>query len=169
MIEVNMNMLSLLPSFGRERTPARFEGDAFLNLHREINRLFDETFRGFGLPALGGYGDTWPSVDVHETDKGLEITAELPGVDEKDVDVTLANGTLTIRGEKRHDREEKDKSGWHVSERSYGSFARSIPLPFEVDDKDVKASFDKGVLHVTLPKSPQAESKVKKIAVKSGT
>jgi HSP20 family protein len=159
-----MNMLSLLPTFGRGRTLARPQGDPFLNLHRGINRLFDDAFRGFGVPETYATG---PSIDVRETGKGLEVTAELPGVDEKDIDVTLANGALTIRGEKKHERDESEE-GYHVMERSYGSFSRSIPLPFDVDDKSVSASFDKGVLRITLPKSPEAESHVRKIAVKGG-
>jgi HSP20 family protein len=124
----------------------------------------DDAFRGFGVPETYATG---PSIDVRETGKGLEVTAELPGVDEKDVDVTLANGVLMIRGEKKHEREETEE-GYHLMERSYGSFSRSIPLPFDVDDKSVSASFDKGVLRITLPKSPEAESHVRKIAVKGG-
>jgi HSP20 family protein len=159
-----MNMLSLLPTFGRGRTLARPQGDPFLNLHRGSNRLFDDAFRGFGVPETYATG---PSIDVRETGKGLEVTTELPGVDEKDVDVTLANGVLMIRGEKKHEREETEE-GYHLMERSYGSFSRAVPLPFEVDDKSVSASLDKGVLRITLPKSPEAESHVRKIAVKGG-
>jgi HSP20 family protein len=165
-MEANMNMLSMLPSFGRARAPARFESDPFLSLHREINRAFDDAFRSFGLaPAFGG--TALPSVDVHETAKGLEVTAELPGVEEKDVDVTIANGALTIRGEKKHESD-RDDAGYRLTERSYGSFTRSLPLPFDVDEDAVTASFEKGVLRIALPKSAQADSQVRRIAIGKG-
>jgi HSP20 family protein len=95
----------------------------------------------------------------------IEVTAELPGVDEKDVDVTLANGVLTVRGEKKTERDEEDKDkNWHVVERSYSSFSRAIPLPFDPDPAKVEAKFDKGVLHIHLPKP--AEIKQQKIEIK---
>jgi len=159
-----MNMLSLVPRWGRSKEVSRQDADPFLSLHRDINRVFDDAFRNFGLPTAFGGSGNWPSVDVRETDKGLEVTAEIPGVEEKDIDVTLANGILTIRGEKKFERDQKE-SGYHLMERSYGSFSRSLPLPFDVDEKAVTAAFDKGVLKVSLPKSPQAESKVRRIAV----
>jgi len=162
-----MNMLSLVPRWGRGREVSRQDADPFLSLHRDINRVFDDAFRSFGLPSAFD-GGAWPSIDVRETDKGLEVTAEIPGVDEKDIDVMLANGQLTIRGEKKFERDQKE-AGYHMMERSYGSFARSLPLPFEVDEKAVTAAFDKGVLKVSLPKSPQAESKVRRIPVGKGS
>jgi HSP20 family protein len=164
---MTMNMLSLMPQWGRGRDVSRHEVDPFLSLHRDINRVFDDAFRNFGLPSAFGNG-SWPSMDVRETEKGLEVTAEIPGVEEKDLDVTLANGQLTIRGEKKFERDQKE-AGYHVMERSYGSFARSLPLPFDVDEKAVTAAFDKGVLKVSLPKSPQAESKVRRIPVGKGS
>jgi len=91
----------------------------------------------------------------------------LPGVDEKDVDVTLADDVLTIRGEKKSEREEQDKDrNWHVVERSYGSFSRAIPLPFEPDAAKVEAKFDKGVLRIRLPKSEEVTKKEQKIEIK---
>jgi HSP20 family molecular chaperone IbpA len=101
----------------------------------------------WGIPTAAS------GIDLAESKDAIEVTAELPGVDEKDLDVTLANGMLTIRGEKRteHDEQDKDKN-WHVVERSYGSFSRAIPLPFDPDPAKVEAKFDKGVLHIHLPK-----------------
>ena len=97
----------------------------------------------------------------------IDVTAELPGVDEKDLDVTLANGMLTVRGEKRTERDEEDKDkNWHVVERSYGSFSRAIPLPFDPDPAKVEAEFDKGVLHIHLPKPAEVAQKQQKIEIK---
>jgi HSP20 family protein len=154
---MTMNMLSLVPRWGRGRDVARNDADPFLSLHRDINRVFDDAFRSFGLPSAFGGTGSWPSLDMRETEKGLEVSAEIPGVDEKDIEVTLANGQLTIRGEKKYERDQKE-AGYHVMERSYGSFARTVPLPFDVDERAVTAVFDNGVLKVSLPKSPQAES-----------
>jgi len=108
-----------------------------------------------------------PAVDVTQTDKGYEITAELPGMEEKDIDVKLANGILTIRGEKRDEKEEK-KNDYYVRERSFGSFERSFQVPENVDTDKVSASFKKGVLTVMLPKSAEAQKTEKKIEVKAG-
>ena len=112
-----------------------------------------ETFAGF-----------WPQVDVTETDKEVKVCAEIPGVDAKDIDVSVEDGTLTIRGEKKYEREENEK-GQYRMERSYGSFERVIALPTEVDESKAKAEFKKGVLRLTLPKRPGAQSRRKKIPV----
>src|SRR6187402_2483088 len=99
-----------------------------LSLHREVNRLFDDVFRGFGVPAFGGFDRSvsWPHVELGETDKDIRVTAELPGLDEKDVDISLEDGALTLRGEKRSEVEDEDRG---YSERSYGRFERRIGLP----------------------------------------
>ncbi len=142
------------------------ETNPFLTLHREMNRLFDDVFRGFDLAPLstdrfleraGG----WPNIEVSETEKEVKVTAELPGLEEKDVDVELANGVLAIRGEKKT---EKEDEGRLFSERYYGHFERRIPIE-DVDEDKVSASFKNGVLTVTLPKSPAAQQKVKRIAI----
>jgi HSP20 family protein len=102
-----------------------------------------------------------------ESKDAIDVTAELPGVDEKDLDVTLANGMLTVRGEKRTERNEQDKDkNWHVVERSYGSFSRAIPLPFDPDPAKVEAKFDNGVLHIHLPKPAEVAKKQQKIEIK---
>ncbi len=156
----------LAPWFGRsdnERAP-------FHSLHREIDRVFEDFNRNFGLPAMRGAGDAAsgllsPSTDVVETDATVEITAELPGVNEDDIDVTIADNVLTIRGEKKAEsREEKDNV--HVVERSYGSYQRSWRLPSDVDADKIDAQFKDGVLKVVVPKPPEAETKTRKIAVK---
>lgn len=138
--------------------------DPFLSLQREMNRLFDDTFRG--VPAVAGNGKALaPSMDVKETDKTVVVQAELPGVDQKDLDVTYVDGVLTIKGEKKAEKEES-KAGYHLSERSYGSFFRSLAID-DVDAEKIDARFDKGVLTVTLPKVGPAEAKTKKIDVKA--
>jgi HSP20 family protein len=151
----------------------------FENLRREIDRLFDDFDGGlwrspfgrsfFDVQPFGRREMAWaatPAVDVAETDKAYEITAELPGIDEKNIEVKLADGALTIKGEKREEKEEKKKD-YYLSERSYGSFQRSFQVPEGVDTDKIEASFKKGVLTVTLPKSAEAQKAAKKIDVKA--
>lgn len=151
---------------GEERSLAQRGGDdPFSDLRNRINRLFDDFW---GEPSLGrreaGSGGVWPQVDVTETDNEIKICAEIPGVDAKDVDVGVEDGTLTIKGEKKYEREENEK-GQYWMERSYGSFERTIPLPTEVDESKAQAEFKNGVLRLTLPKKPGVESRRKKIPV----
>lgn len=141
--------------------------DPFLTLHREMNRLFDDVFRGFGsfgrlgAPLMEGqFG--WPRIELSETDKTVTVSAELPGLSEKDVQVEIANGVLTIRGEKKSETD----NGGRYSERYYGSFERRIPLDGVQDDK-AEASFRNGVLTISLPKTEQASQSVKRIAIKT--
>jgi len=131
-----------------------------------MNRLFDDVFRGLDLAPFGGVGRQvgWPSVEVIEGDKDVRVVAELPGLDEKDVEVLLHEGVLTIRGEKRSEVDDKERS---FSERFYGRFERRIPLAWEVEEDKVEASFNNGVLTVTMPRSAHAEQRVKRIAVKA--
>jgi HSP20 family protein len=157
-----MNLKSLIP-VGRERGIAR-AGNPFLSLQQEIDRLFDDFTRGF--PSLGNGMTTMtvPTMDVAETDKEIEITAELPGLEEKDVQINVADDILTIRGEKKAEKEQKDKN-YRLVERSYGSFERALELPEGVNADAIKASIDKGVLKVTVPKPAPAQ--VKKVEVKA--
>ena len=162
-----MAMRDLVPwGRGREVAPPRAD-DPFLTLHREMNRLFDDVFRGFdlapfnGTDRLVGCGAGWPNIEVSETDQDVKITAELPGLEEKDVQVELANGVLTMKGEKKTETEDKDR---RFSERYYGRFERRIPVE-DVDEDKVSASFNNGVLTVTMAKAPAAQSKVKRIAI----
>jgi HSP20 family protein len=137
--------------------------DPFLSLHREMNRLFDDVLRGTGLPAATGKQGQGrvgnfvnASMNVSETENEVRITAELPGVTEQDIDVSLDDDVLTIRGEKKFERTD-DKENFHFVERSYGTFQRSLRLPFPVDPERVQASFENGVLTVTVPKTEQQE------------
>ena len=127
-------------------------GHPLLSLHREVNRLFDDVFRGFGMPSLSGFGREigWPRVEFGETDKEIRVTAELPGLDEKDVEITVEDDVLTLRGEKRSETEDKDRG---YSERSYGRFERHISLPRGIEQDKGNASFKNGVLAIALPKS----------------
>ena len=148
-----------------QRWPAEREGDPFSYLRQQVNRVFDDFW---GAPSLAR-GETWsgfaPQVDVTETDKDVKVCAEIPGVEAKDIDVSVEDGTLRIRGEKKYEREENEK-GQYRMERCYGSFERAIPLPVEVDEAKAKAEFKNGVLRLTLPKRPGAQSRRKKIPVK---
>ena len=163
-----MSMSDLIP-WGRNRTtpaPRRSEDTSpFLSLHREMNRLFDDFFRGFGptMPAgfgLAGAGVGWPHIEVGETDQEMRVTAELPGLEEKDIEVTLQDGVLTLKGEKRSESE-----GALYSERWHGQFQRSVQLGPDVDPERVSASFRNGVLTVTVPKRPEAQRQVKRIPI----
>lgn len=135
-----------------------------LLLHREMNRLFDDAFRGFGVPAFGGFDPSagWPNVELGETEKEIRVTAELPGLEEKDVEITIEDGALTLRGEKRSEVEDKARG---YTERSYGRFERRIALPQGIDRDNADATFKNGVLTVTLPKTDAANENVRRIPV----
>lgn len=170
-----MSVRDLIP-WGRNNSnqPASvFRGDdrdPFLSLHREVNRLFDDVFRGFDspLPAPGRFssfgGGGWPNVEVSDGEKEIRVTAEVPGLEEKDIEVLLEDGVLTLKGEKRSETEDKDRQ---FSERFYGRFERRIPLGYEIEDDKVSADFKNGVLTVALPKTERAQAKAKRIEIKS--
>jgi HSP20 family protein len=155
-----MTMKSLIP-VGRDRLVAHRETNPFATLQQEIDSLFD----GFtlNLPGFSTY-DLLPSMDLSETDKEIEITVELPGLEEKDVEVNVADDVLTIRGEKKSHREEKEKD-YRLVERSSGSFMRTVELPAGVDANAIKAEMSKGVLKVSVTKPAPAEAK--KIDIKT--
>ena len=163
-----MDFRSLVPfGWGGGSLPRRTGAgeDPFWGFRREVDRLFDDFFSGRVMARWPGDGIDL-RLDVGETDKELTIAAELPGVDEKNVEVTLTDDLLTIRGEKK--REHTQKNGdYHMVERSYGSFARSLRLPFKVDQDKVDAQFEKGVLTITLPKPAEIQQSTKRIAIKS--
>lgn len=154
------------------RSGSLLGGDPFLSLHREMNRLFDDVLRGSGAPlpsqgqGQGGASLLMPHMDVTETEKDIRVTAELPGVTENDIEVTLEDDVLTIRGEKRFERQE-EKENVHFTERSFGTFQRAVRLPFPADPEQVQARFENGVLTVTLPKT-QAQERTRRIQVQSG-
>jgi HSP20 family protein len=163
-----MAVRDLIPwNRGRDVTVRRSEDfSPFVSLHREMNRLFDDFFRGFDLAPLSTdrfFDRTmgWPNVEVSETDNEIKVTAELPGLEEKDVEVELANGVLAIKGEKQSETEDKDRL---FSERYYGRFERRIPVE-DVDADKISATFKNGVLTVKMPKLPEVQSKVKRIAI----
>jgi HSP20 family protein len=146
-----MGMRRLLP-FGRRDVAG---AGPFTAMRRETERMMEGVTRGTGL-ARPAFGPLAPRVDVEGTEAGVEVTAELPGVAERDVELELKDGVLTLRGEKRQSREAGGKSkGFHLMERSCGAFMRRIPLPVDVDEAKVTARFEKGVLHVSRPRSPQ--------------
>jgi HSP20 family protein len=167
-----MAFRDLIPWNNRGRDVAVRHGDdanPFLTLHREMNRLFDDAFRGFNLAPFGtadrlmNGAAVWPNLEISETDHEIKVTAELPGMDEKDVDVELANGVLSISGEKKTETQDE---GRFMSERYYGRFQRRIPVE-GIDQDRVTASFKKGVLTVVLPKTEEARRDVKRIAIKA--
>jgi HSP20 family protein len=150
----------------------------FEGLRREMDRLLEDFQMGSWRSPFGrtmsdvepfwrgeiGWGKA-PAVDVVDTETAYEITAELPGLDESNIDVKFSDGTLTIKGEKRDEKEEKKKD-YYLSERRYGSFQRSFGVPNSVDADKIEANFKNGVLTVTLPKTPEAQRSEKKIAIK---
>jgi len=169
-----------MPVKSEENAPERAAADwsPLANMRREFDRMLEEFpwagwrrplarfdvepfFRGFaGVGAV-------PAVDIAEKEKEYEITAELPGMDESNIDVKFADGMLTIKGEKKEEREEKKKD-YFLSERRYGSFQRSFPVPESVDANKIEAKFVNGVLTIKLPKSAEAQKNEKKIAIKKG-
>lgn len=154
-----MSMRDLIPwSRQSSSAPAVYReegGNPFLSLRQDIDRLFDDVFRG-SMPSLVGGRSmmAWPSVEVGETDREIRITAEVPGMTDKDIEVLVEDGVLTLRGEKKSETEDKDRG---YSERFYGRFERRIALPAGVDHKAAKADFKEGVLNITLPKTADAE------------
>jgi HSP20 family protein len=152
------------------------------DLRDEIDRAFDRTLRGW--PRFGGWLSDWsplremdtmfgkqlsgkhPPTDIDESDEDYTVSIELPGMDAGDVDLAVTDDMLTVRGEKKSEREEEEK-GYHLTERSYGSFERRFRLPEAVDADKIEATFDKGVLKILLPKRPQAQQKARKISVKA--
>ncbi|WP_428408391.1 Hsp20/alpha crystallin family protein [Hyphococcus sp.] len=145
-------------------------GESVVSLQQELNDAFDRFFERFERPffdrSFGLAGLLQPSVDITESDKQIKIAVDLPGMDEDDIDVSLTGDVLTIRGERRHEREE-DEKGYFLHERSYGSFYRTIPLPPGLETDRAKAEFKKGVLRITMPKSSHAKDLTKRIEVKA--
>jgi len=165
-----MNMRDLIPWGRTERSspvPSPFRGDEmspFLALHREMNRLFDDVFSRFDatVPSFFSPMPAWPKVEVAETENGIRVAAELPGMDEKDVEVSVIDNVLTIRGERKAHIDDRER---HFSERYYGRFERRIPLGEAVEEDKIDATFENGVLIVTLPRSAQTSAQVKRIAI----
>ena len=159
-----MSIKDLVPRIGRKPLPVRREdAEPFRDFQRQMNRLFDEFF-GEAPLAERGRESAWapvafmPRVDVSETDAEVKVSAELPGMDEKDISVELQDDVLVLRGEKKSEQEEKGKN-WFRREQSYGSFHRAIELPAGVDASKAKAQFKKGVLTFVAPKRPEEQAR----------
>ena len=148
------------------------------SFRQELDGLFDRFDSGFRLPLMRGFADFepfWkgkpfefksPAVDVNEDEKTYKITAELPGIDEKNIEISLSGDSLVLKGEKRQEKEESHKDS-HVSERCYGAFQRVFALPNGVDRDKIAANFEKGVLTITLPKTPASLKQQRKIEIKA--
>lgn len=163
-----MDLNDLVPFRHRRReAPGSGALSPFERMHEEMDRIFDDFLPQItGGQEAGHRAGVLASVDLSETDDALELTADLPGMEEKDIDITLREGALMIRGERNHESEEKKKN-YYRTERAYGAFTRTIPLPCQVDDDRVEAKFRKGVLTVHLPKSQSAKEQQRKIAIQA--
>jgi HSP20 family protein len=169
-----MTIKDLVPRFvrGSGQVPVRrVEGDPLRSFQWEMNRLFDDFFKDFPLAlrpdAMGLTANGFsPRVDVSETDTEVKVSAELPGMDEKDITVEMDDAAITIRGEKKEEREEKGKN-WYTKEQSYGSFHRVVPLPANVEGEKAQAKFKKGILTVTAPKREEEHARRKTIKIEA--
>ena len=158
----------LRPWTGGALTP--FGRDPFSSFRREVDRLFDDFFTPAEPRSFAGQAGTlplFPSLDVEETAQAYLVTAELPGLEAKDVEIDLRDDALTISGEKREERKAEER-GRTYAERTFGRFQRTIPLPIEVDADKAEAAFANGVLKITLPKSPEARETARRIQIKGG-
>jgi len=166
---MSMNDLIVRRSGGDVPAIRRADDDLF-SLQRGVNRLFDDFLDDFGIAPLSGAEDRptvfIPRADIAETDKEIKVSVELPGLDEKDVEVTLNEEALTVRGEKKEEHEERTEQSYRV-ERSYGSFHRVLPLPVRVEAGKAKAVFKKGVLHVALPKAAGTAARGRRIEIET--
>lgn len=166
MTEKTLTPTRAFPSLWGERRRV----DPFHAMQREMNRMFEDLWQGPDPTLMrtgnGGFAEMAPKVDVSETKKAVHVTAELPGMEEKDVEVTFADGLLTIAGEHKAEKEEKDEAKkYYVRECSYGSFRRVLPIGDTIDEKKVKATFKNGKLTVELPKSKEAKEKTRRIPI----
>ncbi|MCE1251969.1 MAG: Hsp20/alpha crystallin family protein [Anaerolineae bacterium] len=168
-----MTLNHLIPWKRSEKLPVRRqEADSFLQLRDEMDRMFESFFeppwslRPFE-PFESNFSGFMPSLDVNETDKDINVTIELPGLEDKDIQLSLENNVLTVSGEKKFEKQEK-KNNFHRLERSYGSFSRQVALPCDVDEDRVSAVFKNGILNISLPKLQANSSQNKRIVVKRG-
>jgi HSP20 family protein len=170
-----MNMRDLIPwTRGQDLLPDLWRDERtspFFTFQREMNRLLDEAFRGFASSPLVGrrmdvVSTAWPKLEVSETEKQIKVSAEIPGMEEKDVELTLSDGNLVLRGEMKSEVEDKERQ---FSERFYGRFERQIPVGKDIEEDKIEASFKNGVLTVIMPKSEKAQAKAKRIAINAPT
>lgn len=166
-----MQIKDLLPWARKDHAPDRKSAaaDPIAALQRDMNQVFETFWTRFGQP-FGSLDRAWGASDtrsdVVETDEAIEISVELPGMEMQDIAVTITDDMMTVKGEKKIERQE-NKKGYYLSERSYGAIHRTIPLPPGVDGDKAEASFRNGVLTVRLPQTPEAQEKMKRIEVKS--
>ncbi|HAV21047.1 MAG TPA: hypothetical protein DEQ54_03405 [Firmicutes bacterium] len=138
--------------------------DDLVGIRETMNRIFDETFAKRGIARLGS-GRTWcPSVDMYETEDNVVVRADLPGVNQKDVELTLTDNALTIRGESKYEKEIEDKNVYR-RERAYGHFARTLPITTKIKPDQARAEFKNGVLEVIIPKAPEAKGKTYRLDI----
>jgi HSP20 family protein len=158
------------PERTRPNEPSRsFFRHPLVSLQDEIDRAFGDFFQGFDLaklPALSS-GAIVPKADFSESESGYELAVEIPGVPEKDLNVSVRNGVLTVKGEKKSERDEKKKD-YYRSERSYGSYCRSMTLPEDADEPQISAHYADGVLRIVIPKSAEAKTKSQTIVIQKG-
>ncbi|WP_176038761.1 Hsp20/alpha crystallin family protein [Brucella tritici] len=164
-----MNLHNLIPWHRNARgtfstIPAR--RDPLQSLHDQVDRLFDEAFRlgTTGQLWFGSEFDTWPKIDITDEEAAVRIVADLPGMEQKDIDLSINDGVLTLKGEKTAETENKDSK---LAERFYGRFERQIPIGYDLDEDKVDAHFENGVLKITLPKSEGSRSRPKSILIRS--
>jgi HSP20 family protein len=172
--EVKEQVRQLLPAKKMDTDlPVRSETSdhPIATLRRETNRLFDEFMRGWPVAtptSLDRFGDLmgagWPRIDIDETDEEVRVRAELAGMERDEVDVSVSDGVLTIRGEKRHEEEDADRHTYR-QERFYGAFSRSLPVPADVDLERIKAKMKSGLLEVTMPKLGDRKTRGRKISI----
>lgn len=148
----------------RRGAAAPFGAFPFGGLQQQMNRVFDDFWRDFGAVEAPAAATLQPQIDVSENAEAWRISAEMPGVDEKDVELSVAEGVLTLAGEKKSESEREERN-WHVSERAFGSFRRSFRLPPGADAEKIAARFEKGVLEVTIPKLPEAKQTSRRIEI----
>src|SRR5215212_9567294 len=162
-----MAMGSIVPfGWGGSMLPSRASNnDPFIRLWNDVDQLFGDVLRGGGPTGSRPTGMIGLPLEVSETGAELKVVAELPGVEEKDVSVELVGDVLTIKGEKKTEEERKDEN-YHVTERRYGTFSRSLRLPYTVEADKVQAAFKNGVLTVTMPKPAELQQQPKRIEVK---
>lgn len=148
--------------------PSLFGPGGLDRMLEEMRRLQEGLEKSFGsLAPMPVFRTDWrPAIDVKETESGLVVTAELPGMTEQDVELSVEDDLLTIKGEKKSESSKEDK-GWHVQERSYGAFVRTLQLPFAPKPEEVTAEFAKGVLTITIPRPPETAKPSSRIAIKS--
>ncbi len=163
-----MQIKDLIPWARKDGAPESksSEGNPIATLQRDMNHVFESFWNRVGHFEWP-FGSGEAKSDVVETDKTIEVSIELPGIEMKDIEVTVNDDMLTVKGEKKIERQE-EKKGYYLSERSYGAIYRTIPLPPGVDGEKAQASFKNGVLTIKLPQTPETQAKVKRIEVKNG-